>query len=200
MSFETLRIIAAVILLLCAAVNLVRRHWALNVAVLALQYVCVFLIILEVRTPLLAGIKLIVGLMVSLMIYLILRSSGLIDSLFSCQRLTSGEVFRGTIALLLVLISHLAAPKVKLSIFPQSSELLLTASMGLMLFGLFQMGTITEPLYLVIGMLTFLSGFELLYASLEFSRVLEALFTAINLLLALVGSFFIVKDVESRAG
>lgn len=200
MSFETLRIIAAVILLLCAAVNLVRRHWVLNVAVLALQYVCVFLIILEVRTPLLAGIKLIVGLMVSLMIYLILRSSGLIDSLFSRQRLTSGEVFRGTIALLLVLISHLAAPKVKLSIFPQSSELLLTASMGLMLFGLFQMGTITEPLYLVIGMLTFLSGFELLYASLEFSRVLEALFTAINLLLALVGSFFIVKDVESRAG
>ena len=200
MSFETLRIIAAVILLLCAAVNLVRRHWVLNVAVLALQYVCVFLIILEVRTPLLAGIKLIVGLMVSLMIYQILRSSGLIDSLFSRQRLTSGEVFRGTIALLLVLISHLAAPKVKLSIFPQSSELLLTASMGLMLFGLFQMGTITEPLYLVIGMLTFLSGFELLYASLEFSRVLEALFTAINLLLALVGSFFIVKDVESRAG
>ena len=200
MSFETLRIIAAVILLLCAAVNLVRRHWVLNVAVLALQYVCVFLIILEVRTPLLAGIKLIVGLMVSLMIYQILRSSGLIDSLFSRQRLTSGEVFRGTIALLLVLISHLAAPKVKLSIFPQSSELLLTASMGLMLFGLFQMGTITEPLYLVIGMLTFLSGFELLYASLEFSRVLAALFTAINLLLALVGSFFIVKDVESRAG
>lgn len=200
MNFETLRIIAAVILLLCAAVNLVRRHWVLNVAVLALQYVCVFLIILEVRTPLLAAIKLIVGLMVSLMIYLILRSSGLIDSLFLRQRLTSGEVFRGTIALLLVLISHLAAPKVKLSIFPQSSELLLTASMGLMLFGLFQMGTITEPLYLVIGMLTFLSGFELLYASLEFSRVLEALFTAINLLLALVGSFFIVKDVESRAG
>ena len=200
MSFETLRIIAAVILLLCAAVNLVRRHWVLNVAVLALQYVCVFLIILEVRTPLLAAIKLIVGLMVSLMIYLILRSSGLIDSLFSRQHLTSGEVFRGTIALLLVLISHLAAPKVKLSIFPQSSELLLTASMGLMLFGLLQMGTITEPLYLVIGMLTFLSGFELLYASLEFSRVLEALFTAINLLLALVGSFFIVKDVESRAG
>ncbi|MBP7196144.1 MAG: hypothetical protein KBA05_01875 [Anaerolineaceae bacterium] len=200
MSFETLRIIAAVILLLCAAVNLVRRHWVLNVAVLALQYVCVFLIILEVRTPLLAAIKLIVGLMVSLMVYLILRTSGLIDSLFSRQRLTSGEVFRGTIALLLVLISHLAAPKVKLSIFPQSSELLLTASMGLMLFGLFQMGTITEPLYLVIGMLTFLSGFELLYASLEFSRVLEAFFTAINLLLALVGSFFIVKDVESRAG
>lgn len=200
MNFETLRIIAAVILLLCAAVNLVRRHWVLNVAVLALQYVCIFLIILEVRAPLLAAIKLIVGLMVSLMIYLILRSSGLIDSLFSRRRFTSGEVFRSTIALLLVLISHLAAPKVKLSIFPQSSELLLTASMGLMLFGLFQMGTITEPLYLVIGMLTFLSGFELLYASLEFSRVLEALFTAINLLLALVGSFFIIKDVESRAG
>jgi len=69
----------------------------------------------------------------------------------------------------------------------------------LILFGLFQMGTITEPLYLAIGLLTFLSGFELLYASLEFSRILEALFTAVNLSLALVGSYFIIKDVESRS-
>ena len=59
-------------------------------------------------------------------------------------------------------------------------------------------GTITEPLYLVIGMLTFLSGFESALRQPEFSRVLEAFFTAINLLLALVGSFFIAAT--SKAG
>lgn len=196
---EILRTILTVLLMLAAAINLVRRQWAINVLALGLQYTFVFLIILEVRSPMLAGIKLLVGLMVSLMLYLTLMSSGLIESLLVRRRVSSGEVFRGTIALLVVLISFLAANGLQQSAFPQSSRLLLAASLGLMLFGLFQMGTITEPLYMVIGLLTFLSGFELLYASLEFSRVLEALFTAVNLSLALVGSYFIVKDVEGRS-
>lgn len=196
---EILRTILTVLLMLAAAINLVRRQWAINVLALGLQYTFVFLIILEVRSPMLAGIKLLVGLMVSLMLYLTLMSSGLIESLLVRRRVSSGEVFRGTIALLVVLISFLAANGLQQSAFPQSSRLLLAASLGLMLFGLFQMGTITEPLYMVIGLLTFLSGFELLYASLEFSRVLEALFTAVNLSLALVGSYFIVKDVEGSS-
>jgi hypothetical protein len=194
---ETLRTVLAVILLLSAAINLVRRQWTLNIFALGLQYICIFLLILEVRSTFLAGIKLIVGLMVSLMLYLTLKSSGLIESTLSRRHVTSGEIFRGTIALVLALISFLAAPALQQSAFPQSSQLLLTASLGLILFGLFQMGTITEPLYLVIGLLTFLSGFELLYASLEFSRLLEAMLTVVNLSLALIGSFFIVKDVES---
>ena len=196
---ETLRTITVVVLLLATAINLVRRQWAINILALGFQYICFFLIILDVRSPLLAAIKLIVGLMVTLMLYLTVVSSGLIESLLRPRRPTAGEVFRGTIALLLVLISFRAGTGLQQSAFPQSSQLLLTASLGLILFGLFQMGTITEPLYLVIGLLTFLSGFELLYASLEFSRVLEALFTAVNLSLALVGSYFIVKDVESRS-
>nr|MBP7213452.1 hypothetical protein [Anaerolineaceae bacterium] len=69
---------------------------------------------------------------------------------------------------------------------------------GLMLTGIMQLGTIREPLYLAIGLLTFLSGFQLLYSALEFSYLLEALFVAVNLLLGIVGSFFIVKNAESR--
>lgn len=41
--------------------------------------------------------------------------------------------------------------------------------------------------YIILGLLTFLSGFELLYAALELSLLLEALFAGINLGLALVG-------------
>ncbi|NLG41023.1 MAG: hypothetical protein GX544_04905, partial [Chloroflexi bacterium] len=46
--------------------------------------------------------------------------------------------------------------------------------------------------------LTFLSGFEMLYSALEFSYLLEALLVAVNLLLAIVGAFFIVKNSESE--
>ncbi len=196
---ETIRSIAVVLALVAAGVNLARRQWALNILALAVQYIGIFLVILEFRSPLQAAVKLIVGLMASLMLFITVTSSGMLESLFARRRLTSGEIFRGTIALFLLLLSYLAAPYLKESIFPQASQLLLTVSLGLMVFGLFQMGTITESLYLVIGLLTFLSGFELLYASLEYSRVLEALFSAVNLSLALVGSYFIVKDAESGA-
>ncbi len=196
---QTLSTVSVVILLLAAAINLVRRQWTINIVALGMQYICIFYLLLDVRSPSLAAIKLVVGLMVSIMLYMTLVSSGLIESLLIRRGPSSGEVFRGTIALLLVLISFLSASGLQQSAFPQSSQVLLTASLGLILFGLFQMGTINEPLYLVIGLLTFLSGFELLYASLEFSRVLEALFTAVNLSLALMGSYFIVKDVEGRS-
>jgi len=69
----------------------------------------------------------------------------------------------------------------------------------LILIGLMQLGTIREPFYLVIALLTFLSGFELLYSALEFSYLLEAQLVAVNLLLAIVGAFFIVKNAESES-
>lgn len=193
---EVVRGISVSVLLLSAAINLARRQWALNLLALVLQSISLFLIMLEVRSPLQAATKLIVGLMASLMLFITLASTGKIESLLVTHKLTSGEVFRGSIALFLILISYIAAPGLQVSAFPQSSQLILTASLGLMVLGVFQMGTITEPLYLVIGLLTFLSGFELLYASFEYSRLLEALFSAVNLSLALVGSYSIVKDSE----
>ncbi len=71
-------------------------------------------------------------------------------------------------------------------------------SLGLALIGLLQLGSKTESLYVIIGLLTFLSGFELLYGSLEFSALLEALFAIVNLLIAIAGAFFIVKDLETE--
>jgi hypothetical protein len=47
---------------------------------------------------------------------------------------------------------------------------------GLAVLGLLQASMISEPFYVIIGLLTFLSGVELLYASLELSILLEALF------------------------
>lgn len=66
-----------------------------------------------------------------------------------------------------------------------------------MLLGSLQLGTIREPFYLAIGLLTFLAGFELLYSALEFSFLLEAFLVTVNLSLAIVGAYFIIKNAES---
>jgi len=87
-------------------------------------------------------------------------------------------------------------PALQSEVFPQSSLPLLLASFSLLVLGLFQASLIAEPFYVIIGLLTFLSGVELLYASLELSILLEALFAGVNLGLALVGAFFVIKDAE----
>jgi hypothetical protein len=48
-----------------------------------------------------------------------------------------------------------------------------------------------NPLRMVLGLLTFLAGFEVLYAGLEFSVLVAGLMAAINLGLALAGTYLL---------
>ena len=182
--------------LLMALINLVRRQWLVNMGALALQYGMVFLLLITFRNPSLGIIKLLVGLMVTLVLYLTLVSLGTLQPLQYIFRFSLGEIFRGLAGIFMIIAVTLFTPGLRTEVFPLTSLPVLTASLGLVILGLLQLGMITEPLYVIIGLLTFLSGFELLYGSMEFSTVLEALFAAVNLGLALVGAYIIVKDEE----
>ncbi len=182
--------------LFMALINLVRRQWLVNMGALALQYGMVFLLLITFRNPSLGIIKLLVGLMVTLILYLTLVSLGTLQPLQYIFRFSLGEIFRGLAGIFMIIAVTLFTPGLRTEVFPLTSLPVLTASLGLVILGLLQLGMITEPLYVIIGLLTFLSGFELLYGSMEFSTVLEALFAAVNLGLALVGAYIIVKDEE----
>lgn len=191
-------LVSVIISLSAAMVNLVRRQWLVNIIALAIQYLAVFIFMTNVRTPSLAVIKLLVGWMVTLTLYITLVSVGDIYQLKTRFRLSIGEVFRALAGLFMILICILFLPEIKTNVFPQTSDYLLLTSLGLMGLGLLQAGMISEPFYIIIGLLTFLSGFELLYASLELSTLLEALFAGVNLGLGLVGAYFLVKDSETE--
>ena len=65
--------------------------------------------------------------------------------------------------------------------------------------GLLQLGINDHPFRVIIGLLTTLSGFEILYATIESSILVAASLAVINLGLALTGAFFIysIKKEES---
>lgn len=191
-------IIVVIIGLTVALINLSRRVWLVNIVCLFIQYLFVFILYPKAEGLIPALIKLLVGLMVSLIIYLTLLSTGEIHRSKIKFRVSAGELFRALSGLFLILLVILATPWLHAEIFPNSSVFIIIFSFGLILLGLLQLGSKVEPLYVVIGLLTFLSGFELLYGSLEFSAILEALFTAVNLILAIAGAFFIIKDLESE--
>ena len=184
--------------LVAALLNLVRRQWSLNLIALFVQFICLFPVLLKVLPLQLALIHPFTGLMVTLILYLTLVGVGGIKSIDLRRPLTSGEIFRGLAGFFLIATLRAFLPHFQEAVFPMASSNHLFLSLGLILIGLLQLGTIREPFYLAIGVLTFLSGFELLYSELEFSYLLEALLVAVNLLLAIVGAFFIVKNAESE--
>lgn len=63
-------------MLFAAEINLTRRQWLVNMIALAAQYLGVFLLLTLVRPPTLAAIKLIVGWMDTLVLYITLASVG----------------------------------------------------------------------------------------------------------------------------
>ena len=193
---EIIVFIATVIGLLAGLLNLMRRKWLVNVFGLAVQYLCIFIVFPKADGISPALIKIIVGLMSTLIIYLTILSSGAIRRDPFSLKFTAGELFRGLSGAFLIFLVFIVAPWLSREVFPQSSSSSLTLGLGLILLGLLQLGAKTEPLYVIIGLLTFLSGFELLYGSLEFSTLLEALFAIVNLLIAIAGAFFITKDLE----
>ena len=64
--------------------------------------------------------------------------------------------------------------------------------------GLLQLGTTTQILRVILGLLTTLSGFEILYAAMEGSILVAALLVVINLGLGLVGAYLLTVSSEEK--
>jgi hypothetical protein len=58
--------------------------------------------------------------------------------------------------------------------------------------GLLQLSLSSNPLRVIIGLLTALSGFEILYAVIESSILVMGLLAGVNLGLALVGAYLLI--------
>jgi hypothetical protein len=72
-------------------------------------------------------------------------------------------------------------------------------SLLLVALGLLQLGVTSDPFRVIIGLLSILSGFEILYSTVERSILVTALLAVVNLGLALVGAYFLVPAEEETA-
>jgi hypothetical protein len=72
---------------------------------------------------------------------------------------------------------------------------------GLLLIGLglLHLGITSDSFQVIIGLLTALAGFEILYASVESSALVTALLAVVNLGLALAGAYFMNVTQEKPA-
>lgn len=185
----TLAFIPAIIAVLCALYNLVRRRWLTNLISLTIQLIAMFLVLLNVWVFTVAIIKLIVGLVAVGIIAYSLHNLDMLQAVEPFAPFREGELFRAFTGLCIVLFILIFQPQAQAMMFPRSPQALLFCSLSIMAISLLQLGLKSEPFYVLIGLLGFLTGFELLYASLEYSALLEGFLTVIKLGLALAAPY-----------
>lgn len=187
---------AAVGLLAVTSVMLlISRDWRYSLAALGCQYIGVALLV-SMQWPVgMALIKLVVGWMTGATLGFTQFSVKDRGEETSWPR---GWVFRLGAAALVMLVVF--------SVVPQMSTWLTTVSPpqvegGLLLLamGLLQLGMTAKPFRVILGLLTFLSGFEIIYSAVEVSILVAGLLAAVNLSLALVGTYLIAYSSAEKS-
>ena len=186
----------AVLLLFTATLMLLlTNNWRNILAYLGVLYLGVFGLTLTHWTFAMAAVKLVTGWMAATILGI--TRSALDPQLDTAPNRTipEGILFRifATAVLSLVVVS--ATPTL-MELLPGIGGAEVAGSLLLMMMGLLHLGLSTEPQRVVIGLLTMLAGFEILYASVETSTLVAALLSLINLGLALVGAYLITSGPE----
>jgi hypothetical protein len=167
------------------------RDWRWSLGLLAVQYLSVFWMV-QAHWPItLAATKLVTGWMACAILGIAqLNAKEESESTWLQGRLfhifAAGMVLAATFALSLRVDTWLGLS-------------LPVAWGGLLLIGvgLLHLGITTDSFQVIIGLLTVMAGFEILYAAVESSALVTALLAVVNLGLALAGAYFMNVDQEN---
>jgi hypothetical protein len=183
-------------LLLTGAVILVLKDWRLNLWALIAQFVLVGVLVARVMPLRVALIKVIVGGMVCVILYLTARRAhwghGMAASAEPESPVAEWEVFsidvwfRILIVLLAAVISYALGTRHP---FGDQQQEISQACYLLLAVGLLTVVLSGDPFKVGLGLLTFQAGFGVLLASFEQSLSVAALVAAVNLLIALGVSY-----------
>ncbi len=195
MSLQFISWVAVILLFTATLATLLIQDWRWSLAFLASQYISVFWLTQLHWTISMAAVKLVTGWMAATILGI--TRSALNPKLAAApdQSWPEGRLFRILAAVLIILVVASAVPRV-VQLLPGIGLTEVTGSLILMTMGLLLLGLTIQPLRVVIGLLTVLAGFEILYAAVETSTLVAALLAIINLGLALVGSYLLTAGPE----
>jgi hypothetical protein len=188
---------AAVLVGITAVLLMISRDWRVSVSALGAQYLGAFLLIALVWPLEYAVIKLVAGWIAAAVL-----GMGLMESADVWER----EMAYGFSVILFRIFLAGFVALVILSLAPQVADWFVLATeeqllAGLLLFGLglFHLGLTAQPVQVIFGLLTIFSGFEILYATMEVSLLVNAFLAVITLGIALVGAYFLaLPDAEAE--
>ncbi len=184
-------------LVVTASLIIVVRDWRVSLAALLTQYLLVGFLLTRLIIPEVATVKTLVGALICPILYLTARR---VRWGRPKSRPTGWEVFSVGLPfrLLALVLTGLVASSVLNSYpLPEVPRDISFACYWLTLIGLLAMILTAEPLKAGLGLLTFMAGFELFYATLESSLSVVGFLGVINLFMALAIAYLAsAREVE----
>jgi hypothetical protein len=191
---------ATVGIFLTAGLLVVSRDWRLNVTALSVQYFFVVLLLTRLIRLEVAAVKGLTGWMICMVFYLTERRASELEQSSAAEGSTPRRRWiisaRASFCLLAGLLvsvaAYVAALRIPLPEVPTDITLAcyLLAGLGLLLIGLSE-----APMQVGIGLLTFLSGFDLFYVALVPSLAVAGLLGAVSFLIALAAAYLRAAQV-----
>ena len=190
----------AVILLAVTSVGLLlARDWRWLIIFLSTQYFGMLILTLQ-HWPLgMASVKVVAGWMSAAILGMTRSGLPREDRAEKSNVLPHGRLFRLFASAMVLLIVSSITPRVDV-IMADAGFAVTTGSLLLVGMGLLHLGVSNHILRVTLGLMTALSGFEILYATVEGSILVAGLLAIINLGLALVGSYLLIaSNMEEEA-
>jgi hypothetical protein len=192
-------------LIVALALLLVGQRWQIHALGMAILYFFATLLYTRVILPQVAVVKLLIGWMIALTLYLTGRhlSAGQREGMEPSEEpeksapappperlgLTAGAPFRGLVLIAILVVALAASRRFPLPEIPQDVGL---ACYLLGIGGVFLAGLSEDPFQAGLGLLAFLTGFDLLFSALEPSLAVAGLMGTANFLIALAVTFLAV--------
>ncbi|MEA3342284.1 MAG: hypothetical protein U9R15_20145 [Chloroflexota bacterium] len=189
-----------------AGILVVSRDWRLNSLALTMQYFFVVLLLSRLIRLEVAAVKGLIGWLICMVFYLTERRASTLkqpppaeESALASQRwrrwiISAQASFHLLAGILISVAAYTAALRIPLPQVPSDITLAcyLLAGLGLLLVGLSD-----DPMQVGLGLLTFLSGFELFYIALEPSLAIAGLLGAVSFLVALAAAYLRTAQITT---
>lgn len=189
---------AVLIVSLTSILLLIGRDWRWMIVALAVQNLGVFLLVSHFWPLSLSIVKLMGGWMATLLLGVAMRNAQP-DSWREEELLwPSGRLFR-LLAAGLVGLAVLSLSQRLIDWLPQVNVQAASGSLILIGMGLLLLSLTAQPLRVVLGLLTMLSGFEVTYAALESAALVAGLLAGVQLALAFTGAYLILGSEKEAS-
>lgn len=186
---------------ICSMIIFISRDWRISVVSLAMQYIGVFLLVSISWNLQLAAVKLVAGWMSGAILGMAVARIPTLhqEETIRIERSTmdpkrSHNIPESIFRFFTGVMVSLAVVSISINIKDWIPGIGIYQFIGgLLLFGigLLQLGFTSRPFNVALGLLTFLAGFEILYAGVEISALVAGLLAGVNLGIALIGAYLI---------
>ncbi len=192
--------IAVGAILLTSITILISRDWRIPLAALAVQYIAAFWLVTRHLPFVMGSAKLITGWMVVAALGMTRLGLSNTEEKVEESYLLSGRWFRGILIGIIALVTAGATSRIETSI-PGLGVQVIAGSLLLIGAGVIHLGVTSDILRITLGLLTMLTGFEILYAAVESSILVAGLLAITNLGLGIAGSYLLLAgSVPLEAG